>query len=78
MKPLYKRQFIETMIRGTLGMLNDEQRMTDREEALQFIYEQTGAKTEDEIRPIMRTMTCKEAMDINTGVACFIKHSFVW
>lgn len=78
MKPLYERQFIETMIRGTLGMLNDEQRMTDREAALQFIYEQTGAKTEDEIRPIMRTMSCEEAMDINTGVGRFIKNNFVW
>lgn len=74
MKPLYERQFIETMIRGTLGMLNDEQRMTDRESALQFIFDRTGATTEDEIRPIMRTMSCDEAMEINVGMSIFIQN----
>ena len=78
MKPLYERQFIETMIRGTLGMLNDEQRMADREGALQFIFDRTGAITEDDIRPIMRTMTCDEAMEINLGVGKFIRNNFVW
>lgn len=77
MKPLYERQFIETMIRGTLGMLNDKQRMTDRESALQFIFDCTGAKTEEEIRPIMRTMSCEEAMGVNTGMSKFIKN-FYW
>ena len=76
MKPLYERQFIETMIRGTLGMLNDEQRMADREGALQFIFDRTGAITEDDIRPIMRTMTGDEAMDINSGIVKFLRPSF--
>ena len=76
MKPLYERQFIETMIRGTLGMLNDEQRMADREGALQFIFDRTGAITEDDIRPIMRTMTYNEAMDINSGIVKFLRPSF--
>ena len=76
MKPLYERQFIETMIRGTLGMLNDEQRMADRKSALQFIFDSTGATTEDEIRPIMRTMSCDEAMEINTGMVSFLRPSF--
>lgn len=74
MKPLYERQFIETMIRGTLGMLNDKQRMTDRESALQFIFDRTGATTEDEIRPIMRTMSCEDTMGINVGMGKFIKN----
>ena len=78
MKPLYERQFIETMIRGTLGMLNDEQRMADREGALQFIFDRTGAITEDDIRPTMRTMTCDEAMDINTGIVKFLKPSYTY
>ena len=73
MKALYERQFCETMIRGTLGMLNDEQRMNDREGALRFIFEQTGATTEDDIRPLMRQMTCDETMMINRGVANFLK-----
>ena len=76
MKPLYERQFIETMIRGTLGMLNDEQRMADREGALQFIFDRTGAITEDDIRPIMRTMTGDKAMDINSGIVKFLRPSF--
>ena len=74
MKPLYERQFIETMIRGTLGMLNDEQRMADREGALQFIFDRTGAITEDDIRPIMRTMSCDETMEINIGMSIFIQN----
>jgi CHASE3 domain sensor protein len=74
MKSLYERQFIETMIRGTLGMLNDKQRMTDRDAALQFIFDRTGATTEDEIRPIMRTMSTDEVMDINVGVGRFISN----
>lgn len=78
MKPLYERQFIETMIRGTLGMLNDEQRMADREGALQFIFDRTGAITEDDIRPIMRTMTCNEAMDINSDIVKFLKPSYTY
>jgi hypothetical protein len=72
MKSLYERQFIETMIRGTLGMLNDKQRMTDRDSALQFIFDRTGATTEDEIIPIMRNMSSDEVMDINIGVGEFI------
>ena len=76
MKPLYERQFIDTMIRGTLGMLNDKQRMTNREGALQFILESTGAKTEDEIRPIMKTMSCEDTMKINVGMSQFIQNYF--
>jgi len=78
MKPLYERQFIETMIRGSIGMLNDEQRMADREGALQFIFDRTGAITEDDIRSIMRTMTCNEAMDINSGIVKFLKPSYTY
>ena len=76
MKPLYERQFIETMIRGTIGMLNDKQRMTDRQSALQFIFDRTGATTEDEIRPKMKTMSCDEAMEINVGMSQFIQNYF--
>ena len=78
MKALYEHQFVETMIRGTLGMLNDKQRMTDREAALQYVLEQTGANTEEDIRPIMRTMSCDRAMEINLGVGKFIRNNFVW
>ena len=76
MKALYERQFCETMIRGTLGMLNDEQRMNDREGALRFIFEQTGATTEDEIKPMMRSMTCDECMNVNRGMVDFLKPYF--
>lgn len=74
--PKYERRYIETMIRGTLGMLNDEGRMADREGALQFIFDRTGATTEDEIRPIMRTMSSDEVIAINDGMVKFLKPSF--
>jgi hypothetical protein len=76
MKTLFERQFCETMIRGTLGMLNDTRRMIDRKEALQFIFDQTGATTEDEIKPMMRSMTCDECMNVNRGMVDFLKPYF--
>ena len=72
MRPLYERQFNNTMIRGTLFMLNDEQRMIDREGALQFIFEKTGTTNEDEIRSVMKSMSCDDAMEINVGMRQFI------
>jgi|LauGreDrversion4_2_1035121.scaffolds.fasta_scaffold82566_2 hypothetical protein len=76
MRPLYERQFNNTMIRGTLYMLNDETRMIDREGALKFIYEKTGATSEDEIRSLMYHMSCDDAMEINVGMGRFLKPSF--
>ncbi len=77
MRPLYERQFNNTMIRGTLYMLNDETRMIDREGALKFIYEKTGATSEDEIRSLMYQMPCDGAMEINVGMGKFLK-PIVW
>jgi hypothetical protein len=76
MKPLFERQFINTMIRGTLYILNDTHRMADREGALQFILEKSGATTEDEIGAKMRELSCDEAMIINVGMSKFMVPSF--
>ncbi len=76
MKPLYERQFINTMIRGTLYILNDTHRMADREGALQFILEKSGATTENEIGAKMRELSCDDAMMINVGMSKFMVPSF--
>ena len=76
MRPLYERQFCYTMIRGTLGILNDTQRMADREGALQFIFDKTGATTEDEITVKMKDMSCDDAMMVNRGMVDFMVPSF--
>lgn len=77
MRPLYERQFNNTMARGTLYMLNDETRMIDREGALKFIFEKSGATTEDEIWTKMKDLSCDEAMEINVGMGQFLK-PIVW
>jgi len=78
MKPLYERQFINTMIRGTLYILNDTHRMADREGALQFILEKSGATTEDEIGAKMRELSCDDAMMINVGMSKFMVQSYLF
>ena len=77
MKPLFERQFINTMARGTIYMLNDQTRMIDREGALKFIYEKSGATNEDEIWSKMKELSCDEAMEINVGMKQFLE-PIVW
>ena len=73
MRPLFERQFNNTMARGTLYMLNDETRMIDRKGALKFIFEKSKATTEDEIWVKMKDLSCDQAMEINIGMAKFLK-----
>jgi hypothetical protein len=50
--------------------------MADREGALQFIFDKTGATTEDEIAVKMKDMSCEDAMMVNRGMVDFMVPSY--
>ncbi len=70
--------FKNTLIRGTMGMLNDKYRMEDKDGAYQYLMDVTGSTTEDDIVPLLRQKTPEELIQINVTVATFLKQQIVY
>ncbi len=64
--------FKNTLIRGTMGMLED-QRMEKFDEAIQFLMDVTNSTTEDDIRPLLRGKSVEELIQINVKMGTFLK-----
>jgi len=64
--------FKNTLIRGTMGMLEDV-RMERYDEAMQYLMDVTKSTTEDDIRPLLRGKSSEELMQINIKVASYLK-----
>ena len=70
--------FKNTLIRGTMGMLNDEYRMENKDGAYQYLMDVTGSTTEDDIIPLLRGKSPEELMEINLKVATYLKQTPVY
>ena len=70
--------FKNTLIRGTMGMLNDEYRMENKDGAYQFLMDVTGSTTEDDIIPLLRGKSVDELVVINAHVATFLTPQFTY
>lgn len=62
-----------SLIRGTMHMLNDDYRMENKDMAYQYLMDVTNSTTEDDIRSLLRGKTYEELMDINIKVASYLK-----
>jgi len=67
-----------SLIRGTMGMLNDKYRMEFTDLAYQFLMDVTGSTTEDDIVPLLRSKSYEELMEINLKVASYLKQTPVY
>tara|TARA_R110000868_G_scaffold333188_1_gene594042 strand:- start:569 stop:934 length:366 start_codon:yes stop_codon:yes gene_type:complete len=61
-----------SLIRGTIYMLNDDSRMEHKDMAYQFLMDVTNATTEDDIIPLLRGKTYPQLMEINIKVASYL------
>jgi hypothetical protein len=66
-----------SIIRGTIGMLNDETRMERKEEAWNYLNEVTNSFCLDEIVQTLKVKTYEELCEINIKMATFLKQNFV-
>jgi len=64
-----------SLIRGTMYMLNDDYRMEDKDSAYQYLMDITNSTTEDDIVPLLRGKTYSELMDINIKVGSYLKQT---
>jgi hypothetical protein len=67
-----------TLIRGSIGMLNDEYRMENKDGAYQYLMDVTNSTTEDDIIPLLRGKSFEELMEINLKVASYLKQEKVY
>ena len=65
-----------SLIRGTMGMLNDEYRMENKDGAYQYLMDVTNSTTEDDIIPLLRGKSPEELITINTTVGSFLTPQF--
>jgi hypothetical protein len=65
-----------SLIRGTMGMLNDEYRMENKDGAYQYLMDVTNSTTEDDIIPLLRGKSLSELDNINLSVASLLKATF--
>ena len=70
--------FKNTLIRGTMGMLNDNYRMENKDEAYQYLMDVTGSTTEDDIIPLLRGKSVDELIQINVKTGTFLKQTPVY
>jgi len=69
--------FNNTLIRGTMGMLNDwRMDMDNRDLAYQYLMDVTNSTTEDDIIPLLRGKSPEELIIINTTVGSFLTPQF--
>lgn len=69
--------FKNTLIRGTMGMLNDH-RMERQDEAYQYLMDVTKSTTEDDIIPLLRGKSPQELVEINTKMGEFLTPRFFY
>ena len=67
--------FKNTLIRGTMGML-DDWRMDRQDEAYQYLMDITNSTTEDDIIPLLRGKSPQELIEINVKVGSFLTPQF--
>ena len=67
-----------SLIRGTMHMLNNDSRMENRGICYQFLMDVTNATTEDDIIPLLRGKSPEELMEINLKVATYLKQTPVY
>ena len=67
-----------SLIRGTMYMLNDDYRMENKDMAYQYLMDVTKSTTEDDIRPLLRSKTYEELMDINIKVASYLRQERIY
>jgi len=71
--------FKNTLIRGTMGMLNDwRMDMDNRDLAYQYLMDVTASTTEDDIIPLLRGKSPEELITINTTVGSFLTPQFTY
>jgi hypothetical protein len=69
--------FKNTLIRGTMGMLDDH-RMERFDEAMDFLMDVTKSTTEDDIIPLLRGKSSEELIQINVKMGTFLKQTPVY
>ena len=67
-----------SLIRGSIGMLNDEYRMENKDGAYQYLMDVTNSTTEDDIIPLLRGKSSDELIQINIKVGTFLKQTPVY
>lgn len=67
-----------SLIRGTMGMLNDNHRMENKDGAYQYLMDVTNSTTEDDIVPLLRGKSYQELIEINLKVASYLKQTPVY
>ena len=65
-----------SLIRGTMHMLNNDNRMENRDICYQFLMDVTNATTEDDIIPLLRGKSLSELDNINLSVASLLRATF--
>ena len=65
-----------SLISGTMHMLNNDSRMENRGICYQFLMDVTNATTEDDIIPLLRGKSLLELDNINLSVASLLKATF--
>jgi hypothetical protein len=69
--------FKSTLIRGTMGMLNDwRMDMDNRDLAYQYLMDVTASTTEDDIIPLLRGKSPEELITINKTVGSLLTPQF--
>ena len=64
-----------SLIRGTIGMFNDESRMERKEEARNYLNEVTNSIYQEEIIQSLKIKTYEELIEINIKMATYLKQS---
>jgi hypothetical protein len=67
-----------SLIRGTMGMLNDQYRMENKDGAYQYLMDVTNSTTEDDIIPLLRGKSFEDLMEINLKVASYLRQEKVY
>jgi hypothetical protein len=71
--------FKNTLIRGTMGMLNDwRMDMDNRDLAYQYLMDITASTTEDDIIPLLRAKSPEELIKINKTIGSFLTPQFTY
>ena len=69
--------FKNTLIRGTMGMLDDwRMDMDNRDRAYQYLMDITASTTEDDIIPLLRGKSPEELIKINKTIGSFLTPQF--
>ena len=64
-----------SIIRGTIGMLNDKTRMERKDEALNYLSGVTNSILQEEIIQSLKIKTYEELIEINIKMATYLKQT---